>query len=141
MLPTNLNTNQIKSSTGTEVEFLFRQEVGRVREYMKSGESPAYPERILVQHQSVGKEGTFGQRRRSNLSVIKNVVSDVDNVTKVPIRASLTLDIPEGALNSLNSPKEVLAWLISGVASTGADTTIKFDCTGTLAEALLNGTL
>lgn len=139
-LPQDLNTNQIKSSAGVEVEFNFRQEIGRSREYMRSGESPALAERILVQHQTVGKEGTFTQRRRSNVSMVKHVISDVDNVTKVPIRGSFSLDIPEGALLTLNGPKEVLAWMLSGLASNGSDTTIKFDGTGTLAAALLNGT-
>lgn len=141
MLPTNLNTNQVKNSAGTEVEYLFHKEEGRTREYAKSGESPALKSRLLFQHQTVGKEGAFSQLRRSNFSTKEYVISDRDNLTAVPITASTTFTVPEGALLSLNAAKDVLAKHISCLASDGTDTTVKFACTGTAAEALLNGSL
>lgn len=139
-LPTNLNTNEVKNASGTEIEFLFREEVGRRRDYAKSGEIPALPFRLRVQHEEIGKEGP-GLVRRSNVSVTKKVASGVDSSITVKIGASLTLLVPVGHLLTLDDVKEVLAALISFVASTGADTTIKYDCTGNGASALLNGTL
>lgn len=138
-LPTNLTTNEVKDRAGTEVEFLFREEVGRSREYQKSGETPSLPERIKVQHQETGKN--ISLVRRSNLRVTKTVMSQVDSVTPVQIIFSGTLQVPQGHLNDLNATKDVMSYVNSILGTTGAGTTVLFDGTGTAATALINGTL
>lgn len=139
-LPTNLTTNEVKDRAGTEVEFLYRDELGRSREYAKSGETPSLPERIKIQHRDVGKPGA-GLRRQSNLLITKTVLSQVDSLTPVVIRASVSLDIPVGALTDLNSVKDVAAYMNSILSTTGSGTTVLFDGTGTATAALVNGTL
>lgn len=140
-LPTNLSTNEVKNAAGTEVEFLFREEQGRSKEYAKSAETPYLPERIKVQHRDVGKTGTPALRRQSNVLMTKTVMSAVDSVTPVVIRLSISLDAPIGALANLTAVTEVVAWMNSFLSTTGAATTVLFDGTGTGAAALINGTL
>lgn len=139
-LPENLNTNEVKNRAGTEVEFLFRNDDGRSQEYRAAGGSPSLPIDLKVQHRDVGKPG-LTLRRQSNLLVVKNIISPVDGQTPARISCSTTLDVPEGALNSLDDVKDVLAMSMSFLATTGAGTTVLFDCTGTGAAALVNGTL
>lgn len=140
-LPTNLNTNEVKGSGGAEVEFLYRDEIGRTKEYAKSGETPYLPERIKIQHRDVGKAGSPSLRRQSNLLITKTVMSAVDSVTPVVIRASVSFDVPIGALATLTDVATVAAWMNSILSTTGAGTTVLFDGTGTATAALINGTL
>jgi hypothetical protein len=139
MLPQNLTTNEVKIAAGTEIEFLHLQQVGRKKEYQQSAEPYARPHRIVVQHEETG-EGV-NRQRRSNVNVVKNVISDVDNLTIVPIRVSMTLQVPIGRLVATTEVKNVVAEIISFVASQGATTTILYDCTGYGATSLVDGSL
>jgi hypothetical protein len=141
MFPTNLTTNEVKDRAGTEREFMDRgDQAGRTREWGAVTEAPAYQERIKLQHREVGKQGPT-LRRQSNITFRKVVVSQVDSVTPVEIRLSVTLDIPQGSLTDLNAVKDVVAWANSVLSTTGAGTTVLFDGTGYGAAALINGTL
>lgn len=140
-LPINLNTNEVKDRAGTEVEYLWREDLGRAREWMKSGEQPAYPMRIKIQHREVGKPGSPSLVRQSNLLTTDTVVSQVDTVTPTQIRFSTTAYVPIGHLTDLNAVKDAGAKHISMLASLGASTTILYDNTGTALAALTNGTL
>lgn len=139
MLSNTLNTNEIKNSAGTEQEFsrLFAGE--RDTEFSLIGESPALQHRLKISHQEIG--AGIAKRRRSVVQFRKDVVSTIDNVTPVTIKAQMTLDAPVGALAANAEIANVLANLISFCASSGANTTILYDCTGNGANALLTGSL
>lgn len=138
-LPTNLTTNEVKDASGTEVEFLHFEAVGRSKTYAKSGEAPNLPVRLKVQHQEIGTG--FKARRRSNIRVEKTSISGVDDVTPVQTIVSLTLDSPVGAVEDQTEAKAALAYLMSFFASQGGSTTILYDCTGYGAAALAGGSL
>lgn len=137
MLANTLNTNEVKNSAGTEVEFSRISTNGRSTEYAQIAETPNLPHRLKVQHQEIGSGATL--RRRSNIRVDKTVAGVSTNPRK--ITASLTLDYPVGDLSSSAEAKNVVAELMSFLASLGASTTILYDCTGNGAVCLINGDL
>jgi hypothetical protein len=139
MFPTNLTTNEVKNASGTEIEFLRQSVTGRETVFAKSGEAPNLLHRIAIRHAEIGSG--FKLRRRSQLRVELQHTSDVDNETTVSSLFYVVGDLPVGAIAVYTNPKLALANLISLLASTGADTTIKFDCTGYGADALINGTM
>lgn len=139
MLTDTLNTNQVKNSNGTEIEFQHQQSIGRSRTFSKIGESPALPHRIEIAHQETG-DG-LNRIRRTKVGVTKFVTSEVDPTKITKIRCTMTFEIPEGHLTSMAEPTNVFANCISCLASTGADTVIKFDGTGTFAAAALSGSI
>lgn len=138
MLPQNLTTNEVKNEGGVEVEFSRRNSGPGMVEFQHNGEEPAYPHRLVVSHQEIG-EGV-NRRRRSRVGFKRFSSGEIDTTRRVSIDAYVVLDIPVGNIESYNNVKTVLAELISFVASTGADTAIKYDCSGHGAAALLNGT-
>jgi hypothetical protein len=71
----------------------------------------------------------------------KTIVSTVDNVTPVTISAYTVFDAPVGAMAAITEGTNVIAELISFMASLGASTTILYDGTGNGANALLTGGL
>jgi hypothetical protein len=136
MLSNTLVTNEVKNAAGTEQEFLRVGSEGRATEFRVSGETPSRPHRLKVSHQEVGSG--INRRRRSRIGFFKDVNGDVtDSVASV--QAYIVLDSPVGNLDSNTEPTNVLANLISFVASLGASTTILYDGTGTGAVCLLNG--
>lgn len=139
MIPDTLSTNQIKNAAGNEVEFT--RLVSGIAEtvFAQVNEPPALEHRLKVAHQTFGTG--FSRRRRSVTRITKKVVSDVDPTKTVEVLAYEVIDIPIGALTTYVEPKNVQAELMSFLASTGADTTIKFDCTGTGAAAMIDGSL
>jgi hypothetical protein len=139
MLSNTLNTNEVKNAAGTEVEFSSLSIDQRERIFALIGESPSLPHRISIKH---GENGTaLKRRRRSVVRVDKTVISTVDNVTPVTVSAYVVLDAPVGALAASTEMANVLAELQAFVSTTGAGTTVLFDCTGNGANALLNGGL
>lgn len=137
MLPTNLTTNEVKDSAGTEVEFLRNSVTGRTIEFAKSGETPNLEHRLKVSHLEVGSG--LNSRRRSLLRVDKTIAGA--DASPVTISGYIVLDIPIGNLSNYTETKNVAAELMSIFASLGASTTILYDCTGYGADALVNGTL
>jgi hypothetical protein len=139
-LPSNLTTNEIKNSAGTEVQFLFHSRgPGRSVIFAQDGESPALEHRLLVSHQETGSG--IKQIRRSVARIDKTVMSTVDTTLPVVCSFYQVAVIPVGALLALTEPTHVCAELMSFVASLGASTTILYDGTGYGAAALINGTL
>lgn len=139
MLSNTLNTNEIKNSAGTEVEFDHLSNNDRQRVFRAVAEAPSAPHRLTVSHLESGNGLT--KRRRSLVRFDKTVISTVDSVTPVTISAYAVVDIPVGALLALTEPTHVVAELMSFVASLGASTTILYDGTGNGAASLLNGSL
>lgn len=137
MLPANLTTNEVKNSAGTEEEFLWQSSSDRTKIYQKSGMAPNAEHTVKIQHQEVGSG--LDLRRRSNTRVDKTIAG----ASGAPRTISFYCvgDVPIGDLPNTNEIKNVLANLIALLASNGADTTVKFDCSGTMADALVNGTL
>lgn len=68
-------------------------------------------------------------------------MSTVDSTLPVVISAYAVLDSPVGALVANTEPTNVVAELMSFLASLGASTTILYDGTGNGAAALLSGGL
>lgn len=139
MLSTTLNTNEVKNSSGVEVEFIRRKTNDASLEFMQSAEPPARPHRLNIKHQETG--AGIKARRRSVVRFDKTVMSDVDTALPVTVSAYMVLDAPVGALTTTAEFANVLAELQSFVSTTGAATTVLFDCTGNGASSLLNGTL
>jgi hypothetical protein len=141
-LPANLVTNEVKNSSGTEVEFA---RIGPSPTNPNSlrfafvSEAPAYPQRILFSHQEIG-DG-IKRRRRSLMRVDYSLLGMIDTTSIEKVSAQLVLDSPVGNLTSNATPTNVLAYLMSLLASQGANTTILYDGTGYGAAALLSGTL
>jgi hypothetical protein len=139
MLANTLNTNEIKDSAGTEVEFSRLVQSGRETVFAKVGETPSLPYRLTVKHQETGSG--IRKRRRSVVRFDKTVMSGVDTTLPVTVSAYMVLDTPVGALTVNTDPTNVIANLLSLIATTGAATTVLFDGTGNGAKALLNGDL
>lgn len=139
MLPQNLTTNEVKNAAGIEVEFV-RGGLNKegVQEFVKNNENPSSPLRLSIGHQEIGTG--VSKRRRSVVRVVDTRNGTVDTSRKAPHIAYLVIDIPVGNIDDYSAAKDVLANLLSFCASTGADTAIKFDCTGNGAAALINGT-
>jgi hypothetical protein len=137
MLNNTLNTNEVKNSAGTEVEFQSLGIQGRSHEYAAIAESPALPHRLKVSHQETGKG--IKLTRRSVVRIDKTIVSTVDNVTPVTISFYVVAVIPVGALATIAEAANVNAELLSFCASLGASTTILYDGTGNGSSVLLNG--
>lgn len=139
MLSDTLVTNEVKDSSGAEVEFSKFSSSDRQKVYAKVGEAPASPYRLSVSHQEIGTG--LKRRRRSAVKVDIQSTSGIDSVTQIHTVACAWLDHPVGASSSHAVAANALAHLISFLASSGANTTILYDCTGHGAAAVLNGTL
>jgi hypothetical protein len=139
MLTNTLNTNEIKNSAGTEVEFTRLSIADRSTVFAQISESPASPHRLTISHQESGSG--IAKRRRSVVRFDKTVVSTVDSVTPVVVSAYIVLDHPVGGLVAAPEPTHGIADLLSFCASLGASTTILYDGTGNGATVLLSGGL
>jgi len=140
MLANTLNTNEIKNSSGAEVEFSrLSQGPDRTTVFAQISETPSAPHRLTIKHLETGKG--LNLRRRSLVRFDKTVISTVDSETPVVVSAYAVLDSPVGAITANSEPANVLAELMSFLASLGASTTILFDGTGNGAATLLSGQL
>lgn len=139
MLSNTLVTNEVKNSAGTEVEF-GRISIGeRSTEFAALLETPASAHRLKISHLESGSG--INKRRRSLVRFDKTVISSVDSETPVVVSAYAVLDSPVGALTANTEPTNVVAELMSFMASLGASTTILYDGTGNGATTLLSGGL
>lgn len=137
MLSNTLNTNEIKDSAGTEVEFT-RLSIGdRQSEFAKISETPALTNRMKISHLESGSG--ISLRRRSVIRFDRVSTGEVDTTVNVKSSFYVVGDIPIGNLTATTEPKKALAQLISFLASLGASTTILYDCTGNGADVLING--
>jgi hypothetical protein len=139
VLSNTLNTNEVKNSAGTEVEFSRIAISDRATEFAQVGEAPSSTHRLRISHLEVGTG--LNKRRRGLVRFDKTVISSVDSETPVTVSAYVVLDSPVGALTAQTEPTHVLAELMSFLASLGADTTILYAGTGNGAVALLTGGL
>lgn len=139
MLSNTLNTNEVKNSAGTEVEFSRILTLNRGTEFAQIGEAPALEHRLLINHQETGSG--LKQVRRSVVRFNKTFLSTVDTTLPVMCSAYTVLIIPIGAITAMTEPTNVLAELNSFMSTTGAATTVLFDGTGNGATALLSGGL
>lgn len=141
MLSNTLNTNEIKNSAGTEVEFQ-RIDGGagpRSAEFAQISENPSLPYRLKISHQESGSG--LKRRRRSLIRFDKTTMSGVDSTLPITTSAYIVLDHPVGASSSSAEAANVLANLMSFTASLGTSTTILYDGTGNGAVTLLTGGL
>lgn len=139
MLSNTLNTNEVKNSAGVEVEFTRLMTNDRKTVFAQIAEVPSQPHRLTISHEEYGSG--LKLRRRSMVRVDKTTISGVDTVTPVTTTAYTILDYPVGASLTAAEAANVLAELVSFLASLGLNTTILYDCTGNGASALINGGL
>lgn len=139
MLSNTLNTNEIKNSAGTEVEFQRLSQNERSTEFSQITEAPNQPHRLKISHQESGTG--FAKRRRSVVRIDKTVASTVDTTKTCNVAAYLVLDAPVGALVANTEFVNAIAEILSFCATTGAATTVLFDGTGNGAAALISGGL
>lgn len=137
MLSNTLNTNEVKNAAGTEVEFSRLSTSTRATEFQQVAEAPNLPHRLKISHQETGNGITL--RRRSLVRIDKTVAGA--SLTPRVVSAYIVLDAPVGDLAADTEIKNVLAELMSFCATTGAATTVLFDCTGNGASALVAGGL
>lgn len=138
-LATTLVTNEIKNAAGTEEEF---QRLGpgnsaRSSVYAKIGEQPAYPHRFTISHEESGSG--LNRRRRSVLRFDKTTAGQIDLDQLMRDSVYVVVDRQIGSQTTDALTKDLLANLMSMLASLGATTTILYDCTGTGASNLLSG--
>lgn len=137
MLTNTLNTNEIKDSAGAENEFT-RLSIGdRSTIYAVIGENPALPHRLSISHSESGSG--VSRRRRSVVRFDKSAAGNIDATRVEKASAYIVYDYPVGNVTSDTLGKIVLANLLSFCATTGAATTVLFDCTGNGAVCLVSG--
>lgn len=139
MLANTLNTNEIKNAAGVEQEFTRLSQGIRDTVFALITETPSAPHRLSIKHAESGKGVEL--RRRSLVRFDKTVAGQVDSTKSAVISAYAVVDIPLGNLTSYDEVKNVLANLMSFMATTGAATTVLFDGTGNGAATMLSGTL
>lgn len=139
MLANTLVTNEIKNSAGTEVEFQRISQGVRDTVFAQITETPSLPHRLTIKHVESGQG--LKLRRRSLVRFDKTVMSGVDTTLPITISAYAVVDLPVGAMSAISEGSNVVAELMSFLASLGASTTILYDCTGNGAATLLNGGL
>lgn len=138
MLAESLNTNQIKNAAGTEKEFFKIGPLGDSgSKYQLIPQDITEPHVMNVRH---AIEGTgVGRKRKSVIRFEKSTAGLVDATKQATCWAQVTTSVDIGNLENLDNLKEVLANLMSFLATTGAGTTVLFDCTGTGAVSILEG--
>lgn len=139
MLSDTLNTNEVKNAAGVEVEFQRLSANERSKVYAQVGENPALQHRLSISHQETGSG--MKRRRRSVVRVDKSVMSGIDATVPITVSAYTVVDFPVGAMSAITEGTNVLAELMSFLATTGSGTTVLFDGTGNGASALLSGGL
>ncbi len=137
MLPTTLNTNEVKDSANVEIEFERKVTEGSKLVFAKIAETYNQPYRLTVSHTEVGSGVNL---RRRSLARFDKTVSGVSLLPRV-VTGYIVLDIPVGDLNASTEAKNILANLTSCLATPGATSVIALDGTGTVAQALINGSL
>jgi len=137
MLNITLNTNEVKNSSGTEVEFTSMDSSGRTREFQQIAETPNLRHRLQIAHREAGS--AEDNRRQSKIGIFKEVTGASGK--KRVVRCNLTIDAPVGDLSSDTEIKNVIAEVLSFCATTGAGTTVLFDCSGNGASLLVSGAL
>jgi len=139
MLPNLLNTNEIKDAAGAEVEFT-RRSSSTVdgTEFYAVTAGPATPNTLKIKHAESGT-GT-SKIRRSVTRFDVSSAGQVDSSKTMAASAYLVLISPIGNMTDTTLSKKALAELMSFTATTGAATTVLFDCSGSGAGVLINGT-
>jgi len=136
MLSNTLVTNEVKGAGGTEVEFHHLSSNGRQRVFHYRGAQPNLQHTLDISH---AETGVGANRVRS--SKIGFTIEDegVAPGTVAKFQAYAVLRYPIGNAAEDTNAKEVLAHLMSFLASNGANTTILYDGSGTGAQCLLVG--
>jgi len=138
MLSDTLVTNEVKDAAGAEIEFERMTTKDRSTEFFKKGELPGAEHRLQVSHQEVGSGINRRRRSRVGFSIIS---MGKDTLTPVTNSCYIVLDTPIGNQATYDDAKKVVANLLSFCATTGAATVVLFDCTGSGAKSLIEGSL
>jgi hypothetical protein len=137
-LASTLVTNEIKNAAGLEVEFQKQKQGDWWSEFHYSAENPALPYLMKISHQEIGSGST--KRRRSNITFKMVNTGGLDATKQKTDSVSFTIDRMIGNENDAGAVvKNLVANMLSFCGTTGAATTVLFDCTGTGASNLLSG--
>jgi hypothetical protein len=137
MLPLNLTTNEVKNSSGTEVEFHRIKANDRLVTYSKVGAAPNLDNLLSVSHTVLGS-GVDERRRTAILGYLE--VTGASGVKRI-IRVNHTYDIPIGDIASYADVITLDAQVGSLTYLDGTGTTFLFAGTGVGASAAVNGTV
>lgn len=138
MLPTTLNTNEIKDAAGTEIQFIRDASgPGSKLTFRKEGESPNLKHRLTISH---SETGAGAARRRRSLVRFDKDIEGVSGVTRA-VSCYAVMDAPVGDISATTELAAIMANLNSFLSSLGATTTILYDGTGNGATCLIAGTL
>lgn len=139
MLANTLNTNEIKDASAAELEFARISQGERETQFALITETPSAPFRLSIKHTEIGSG--LDKRRRSLIRFDRTVAGQVNATQSATISSYWVSDTPIGNLTSYAEVKNVIAALMSFMASLGASTTILYDCTGNGAATVINGGL
>jgi hypothetical protein len=139
MLSDTLVTNEVKDSVGTEIEFERINSEGRTTVFQTTNPTPGRPHTLTIKHQESGSG--VSKRRRSTVRFDKVIVGQVDTTRTETISAYVVGDFPVGNMTAYTQVYEVLANLMSFLASDGSGTTILYAGTGSGAKSLALGTI
>jgi hypothetical protein len=138
MLSNTLVTNEIKNASAAEVEFeRLSTGPGSATVFKAVAEVINAKNRMSVSHQHTGS-GVNAVRR--SLIRFDKEVTNAEGVSGT-VSAYVNLVVPEGIISDMTAAKDALAQLMSFLATTGAGTTVLFDCSGNGANVLINETL
>lgn len=137
MLPTNLTTNEVKNSAGTEVEFYRWSASERTVEFAKAGEAPNAENHLKVSHQEVSSG--VDARRRS--AVIGNQQITGLSGKQREIKVSIVYDIPIGDIADYTAVNTLAAQVGSFTFLDGTGTTFLFAGTGVGHAAIRDGSV
>jgi hypothetical protein len=140
-LSNTLSSNEVKNAAGTGISLssLGDGPTPRSVVFGKTVEDYALPLRLTIQHVESG--AGLKKRRRSVLRFDETVISTVDSATPVTGSVYIVADAPIGALLANTPMANLIAYVLSLTATTGAGSTVLFDGSGNGAKALLNGSL
>lgn len=139
MLPTHLQTNEVRDAAKAEVEFLRRSNGsnGSKVEFLQNGETPNLPHRLAVMHSESGSGVNL--RRRSAIRVDYSFVGSDGSVSRAS--GCMWLDLPVGNMANLDPAKKVAAELGSFAVGNGTVDVLTYDGSGNGISCLINGTL
>jgi hypothetical protein len=139
MLSNNLNTNEIKNKSGTEVEFQRLSQSDRSTVFAQVGETPNLPHRLTIKHEESGSGIKARRRTLVRFDKTQNV-PDAGSDDVMNHAVYLVMDIPIGVASNYDTVLDLIAQLNSFMSTLGTNTFL-YDGTGTGSAAIVPGGL
>lgn len=139
MLSNNLNTNEIKNKSNTEVEFQRLSQSDRSTVFAQVGETPNLPHRLTIKHEESGSGLKARRRTLVRFDKTQNV-PDAGSDDVMTHAVYLVMDIPIGVASNYDTVYDLIAQLNSFMSTLGTNTFL-YDGTGTGSAAVVPGGL